>query len=79
MHVRKKGQVCFYVSPLKINKHGGEVGKGKKKPNQHLSTTQIVFRGSDCGKMIATYCITQKMDVYACGFGQLKNDILNIF
>lgn len=78
MHVRKKGQVCSYVNPSKINNNGGEVGEGKQKKEQ-LSTTQTVFRASDCGKMFATYCIIQKIGVYAREFGQLKNDILNIF
>lgn len=55
----------------------GRWGRGRKP--QHLSTTQTVFRASDCAKMIATYCITQKMSIYACESGELKNDILNIF
>lgn len=54
------------------------MGKGKK-TTQQLSTTLTMFRAGDCGKMVATSCITQKMGMYAHEFGQLKNDVLNIF
>lgn len=52
LHVRKKGRVCSYVEPLKINNWGW---------GEQLSTTQTVFRLVIVAKQLLTMALHKRL------------------